>query len=150
MNCSLVIQWKDVNNLGIPLIDDQHRGIVSVINSLGFFVRQDKGEYFLTTAFAMMDCYTKLHFSTEEELLRAAGYEGLDEHRRLHGDLIRESFFTASESVRLCDPDIYLRFLKVWWMEHINKCDRQYATVVADYVSRLAPCEADCVTVGEA
>ncbi|MDR0843122.1 MAG: hemerythrin family protein [Acidobacteriota bacterium] len=135
MDYSLLIQWKDVNNLGIPIIDDQHRGIVSVINSLAFFVQRNKGEFYLNTTFAMMDSYTKLHFSTEEELLRAAGYPEFDGHRRLHTDLIRESFFTANESIRLCDPDIYLRFLKNWWMEHINRCDRMYAQTVADYIS---------------
>jgi len=135
MDCSLLIEWNDVNSLGIPIIDDQHRGIVSVINSLSFFVCQNKGEYFLNTAFTMMDSYTKLHFSTEEELLKAAGYSGLEDHQRLHASLIRESFFKANESIRLYDSSIYLGFLKNWWVSHINKQDRMYIETMRNYIN---------------
>ena len=139
MNCQLAIQWTDANNTGIPIIDDQHRGVVSVINSLGLFIRQDKGEYFLNTTFMMMDSYTKLHFATEEELLRAAGYKYFDEHRRMHEDLIRESFAVANKSIRLRDPRIYFFFLKQWWVEHINKCDHMYMDCVKAYLAKQAP-----------
>ncbi|MDR3089180.1 MAG: hemerythrin family protein [Desulfobulbaceae bacterium] len=141
MNCALLIEWTDVNSLGIPIIDDQHRGIVSVINSLAFFVHQNKGEYFLNTAFAMMDSYTKLHFSTEEELLRAAAYPNFSNHQRLHANLIRESFFKASEAIRLHDSGIYLDFLKSWWIAHINKQDRMYAEIVQGYIGTLGDCD---------
>ncbi|MDR0576342.1 MAG: hemerythrin family protein [Candidatus Accumulibacter sp.] len=137
MNHALLIQWSDVNSSGIPIIDDQHQGIVSVINSLAYFVRQNKGEYFLNTAFAMMDSYSKLHFTTEEDLLRAAGYAHLADHQRLHGNLVRESFFKASESFRLHDPRIYLDFLKNWWVDHINVQDQKFAETVGRYVASL-------------
>lgn len=139
MNGPLLIQWTHENNLGIPIIDDQHRGIVSVINSLGLFIRHHKNDFFLATAANMMDSYTKLHFATEEELLVTAGYSRLNEHKQLHADLIRESFSLANESMRLKEPTLYLRFLKEWWMNHINMCDRSYADEVKAYLAIQPP-----------
>lgn len=138
MNVSLLIQWNDVNTLGIPILDEQHRGIVSVINTLDIFIRQNKAEFFLGTLFTMMDCYTKVHFATEEELLRLAGYPLLDCHRKLHGDLIRESFSLANQSLRLGEPKVYLHFLKNWWVNHINQCDREYVPIVREYLALQA------------
>ena len=149
MDYSLTIQWTDANNVGIPIIDDQHRGIVSVINSLGLFIRQNKGEYFQNAAFVMMDSYTKLHFATEEELLRLAGYEHFAEHRQLHENFIRKSFALSTKSIRLRDPKIYFLFLVQWWMEHINKCDHMYADTVKKYLAKQGPFlePQDCVPV---
>lgn len=36
MKGALCIVWSDTNNLGIPIIDEQHRGIISASNSLYF------------------------------------------------------------------------------------------------------------------
>jgi hemerythrin-like metal-binding protein len=137
MNRALLISWDSSNEIGIPIIDEQHRGIVSIINSFGFAIEQgQQTEFYLNTIFTMMDCYTKLHFSTEEEFLRIAAYDEAENHKKLHHALIKKSFSIASESIRLRDPDIYLQFLKEWWMVHINSCDRLYAPIVKTYLTR--------------
>jgi len=137
MKYSLLIEWTHVDSVGVSIIDDQHRGIVSAINSLAFFIRQNKGEYFLNTVSAMMDGYTRLHFYTEEELMKAAGFPDCADHQRLHAQLICESFFKANESIRLHDSNIYLIFLKDWWLYHINKEDRMYVEAVQSYIRSL-------------
>lgn len=43
---TLFIVWSDMNETGIKIIDDQHRGIVSVINSLYFYMSYDKAGTF--------------------------------------------------------------------------------------------------------
>jgi hemerythrin len=137
MQYSLLIEWTHITSVGIPIIDDQHRGIVSVINSLAFFIQQNKGEFFLNTAFAMMEGYTRLHFYTEEELMKAANSPDFVSHQRQHANLICESFFKANESLRLHDSNIYLNFLKDWWLFHINKQDRVYTKAVRNYINSL-------------
>lgn len=83
----------------------------------------------------MIDSYTKIHFATEEEILRIAGYPDLENHKRIHESLIKESFSIASQSIRMYKPDIYLQFLKKWWVEHINNCDRMYIESVKTYIN---------------
>ncbi|MCL1939666.1 MAG: bacteriohemerythrin [Desulfovibrionaceae bacterium] len=136
MSHSLLISWGPENEIGIPIIDEQHRGIVTLINSFGFSIQHgQQTEFYLNTIFSMMDGYTKLHFATEEEFLRLAGYAELESHKGLHAALIKKSFAIASESMRLRDPEIYLQFLKEWWMTHINHCDRLYAPTMKKYLA---------------
>jgi len=128
MSHSLLIHWEPSSETGIPIIDEQHRGIVSIINSFGFAIQRDrKTEFFLNTIFTMIDCYTKLHFATEEEFMRSAGYPEIEDHQRQHAELIKKSFSVASQSIRLRDPEMYLQFLRKWWVTHINTIDRRYA-----------------------
>ena len=134
MDQPLLITWEPSNEIGIRIIDEQHRGIVSVINAFAFSIRRDqKADLHLNTIFTMVDCYTKLHFSTEEEFFSVAGYPEAKEHKELHIALISKSFSVAAQSIRLRDPNIYLQFLKEWWMEHINTSDRAYAPLVRKY-----------------
>ena len=36
---NLYITWKNEDELGIPIIDEQHRGVVTAINSLFYFMQ---------------------------------------------------------------------------------------------------------------
>jgi len=40
----LYIVWSDNNELGIPIIDEQHRAIISTINSLHYFMQPGHGD----------------------------------------------------------------------------------------------------------
>jgi len=41
MNHNILIVWDSSFNLGIPIVDEQHRGIVSTINSLCFAIQNN-------------------------------------------------------------------------------------------------------------
>ena len=42
MNNNVFIVWKNSNDCGINIIDEQHRGIVSTINTLFYFKISDE------------------------------------------------------------------------------------------------------------
>lgn len=109
-----LVSWDDASSVNIPIIDDQHRGIIGIINTLHFFIEKKKADYYLNTIFAMIYNYTKIHFATEEELMREIRYPGYKEHKFLHENLVRESFSVANASMRYKDPRIYLDFLEHW------------------------------------
>ena len=44
MNQDLYIIWNDKNNTGVPIIDEQHKCIVGIINSLHYFIREGLGK----------------------------------------------------------------------------------------------------------
>ena len=135
MKNSLCIEWKPLNELGIPILDEQHRGIVSIINSFNYAIQYGKEtELYISTIFTMVDCYTKLHFATEEDLMRSAGYPGFENHKKTHLLLLNQSFSTVSRSIRHNDPFVYLNFLHAWWTAHINGRDRQYAPLVKSHL----------------
>jgi len=123
----LYIVWSKENQLEIPIIDEQHRGIVSAINSLYFFIRQGSGAEALKPTLDTLMGYTNIHFKVEEGLMEAVGYPLAKEHSKLHKALAEKAFAIGQEALRSGDASSLLHFLKTWWMEHINRVDRKYA-----------------------
>ena len=68
-----------------------------------------------------------LHFKTEEALMAEANYPGLTAHVSLHKELVEKTRQLSINAIRDRDSEVILKFLKEWWLGHINKQDRQYA-----------------------
>ncbi|MBN1806245.1 MAG: hemerythrin family protein [Sedimentisphaerales bacterium] len=126
MKKGLYIVWSDDNNLGIPIIDEQHRGIVSTINSLHHFIITGHGQKMISPIMVTLQQFTDIHFSVEEALMSEAGYPDFDEHIKLHKTLISKTKEVFDEARKNKDPYMVLNFLKEWWLVHINKQDRKY------------------------
>jgi hemerythrin len=130
MKNMLYIVWRDESNLGIPIIDEQHRAIVTTINSLHYFIQEGRGLEALLPTFNILEQYTRIHFYTEEALMERADYTDLDKHIALHEELAKETKRIAREASSDKEPELALKFLKEWWLDHINGEDRHYAEAV--------------------
>ena len=84
---NLYIIWEEGYNLGIPIIDEQHRAIVSTINTYYYFVTDGKAGAALKPTFITLEQYTKTHFMTEEYIFEQTEYPEAMSHRKLHEDL---------------------------------------------------------------
>lgn len=126
MKNSLYIVWNETNNLGIPIIDEQHRGIVSTINTLYNFVELGKGLEALSPTLNIIDQYAILHFETEEFMLTQAGYPDCSQHFHLHEALVEKTKQVRFQATLDKDPKIALKFLREWWLNHINVEDRKF------------------------
>jgi hemerythrin len=120
------ISWDPKYNLGIPIIDEQHRGIVTTINSLHFGIQNN----FINSTFAaivqMMMDYTKIHFEIEEAFLETINYSQAKEHKELHNILLDQLVSTGKQSLSNKDPKQFMDFLKSWWINHICDEDLKY------------------------
>ena len=125
-NHKVFIVWKSAYKLGIPIIDEQHRGIVTAINSLYFGMQNKHGDDMLKPVIGMIRDYTHVHFQVEEDFLKRYKYPNLKQHIKLHKELIRELSRVGKKSVWDHDPLEFLEFLKKWWIDHINKEDQEY------------------------
>ena len=130
MKQELYIAWNDNNFLGIPIIDEQHRSIVAIINTLHYFVEKHMELEVLTPIISAISQYTIIHFKTEEIMLKEAGYPSLDDHILLHKHLVNEMKSVADESTQERDVEPLLKFLKAWWLNHINREDRKYVSFI--------------------
>jgi len=126
----LYIVWSVSNEVGIQILGEQHRGVISIINSYYYFMQEGHGIEMLKATMNMMADYTEVHFRTEEDLMAKADYPGLEEHVRLHKRLIRRTQDIAEDPTFHEDPDTVLKFLKEWWLGHIGREDRKYAPYV--------------------
>lgn len=126
----LYIIWSDRNNIGIPILDEQHRSIVATINSLYYFVGMKRDIEVLAPTIEIITQYTRIHFRTEEAILADCAYPDLDEHMQLHQQLVAKMKQIAAESNESGDTGVLLKFLKDWWLDHINVEDIKYAPFV--------------------
>ena len=131
LNHNILIVWKPSYNLGIQIIDEQHRGIVSTINSLCYAIQNKHGNETLRPVIGMVTDYTHVHFELEEDFLEKCGYPDLENHRTLHKELTQTLSRTGQESLVNQDPQGFLGFLKDWWIHHICKEDLLFSNYLA-------------------
>ena len=130
----LYIVWQQANNTGIPIIDEQHRGVVSTINSLYYFLGHGDASVAFEPTMDVLNHYTSLHFMTEEALMRASGFAGVAEHIAHHNDFMNRVRSMARYRASEDQVTELLEFLKDWWLNHINQNDREYIQSVRKYL----------------
>lgn len=136
MSQILFIKWSDLHATNIPILDEQHRGIVEAINSLYYYMRKDRVSEVVIATMVKVEHYTFIHFLTEENLLEQAKYPYIDAHKRLHESFQQKSMLLAARLKK--DPDAHelLTFLKQWWINHINKVDQEYVPYLQSYYDK--------------
>ena len=126
MEHNILITWKPEYNLGIPIIDDQHKGIVSIINTLYFSIQHNYAWDILSPIIDMVYDYTHIHFDIEEKFLDKINYPRTKFHRELHYILLAKLRSAERNSVLKKDPEQFMEFLKSWWINHICEEDLIY------------------------
>ena len=116
---NIFIVWKPEYNLGIPIIDEQHRGIVTTINSLSFGMQNHYVREMLSSIIDMMYDYTHIHFSIEEKFLEKIDYPHAKTHHELHSELSNRLNRAGRDSMLHKDSSQFMSFLKEWWISHI-------------------------------
>jgi len=127
---NIFIVWKPEYNLGIPIIDEQHRGIVTTINSLFYAMQNKHGENVLRSVINMVTEYTHIHFNVEESFLIKCGFTDFKKHQELHNELRHTLSNIGNKSLWEHNPQKFLDFLKDWWIDHICKKD----SIFRDYL----------------
>lgn len=125
------IVWTDDLNIGVEMIDKQHRKIVDYINALeGAIGEPDQEQRRLSVGQVVIDLidYTRSHFAFEESLLEGSGYKFSDLHKGVH-----EVFVTRIAKLQErheAGVDIAERLhgmLGTWLFHHIKQDDMAYA-----------------------
>jgi hemerythrin len=129
----LYIVWKDEFNLDIPILDEQHHAIVATINSLYFFIQEGWGLAALTPTLNIIKTYSAFHAKTEEGVLIKLNYPSLIHHIECQKSFEKEVNEATNEALLYKDPQILLKFLRTWWLNHLNVEHPEYA----DYFNKL-------------
>ena len=131
----LYIVWSKKMDTGIKIVDEQHRGLVSLINTF-FFHKADADrdvDRFLVPTAEMLKAYTRLHFLTLERLMRETGYPELEHETRLHEEMMATIRSVEAKYRASRDADGFLRFLKDYWNEHSCKAETGYIAYIKNF-----------------
>jgi len=140
INNSKIVTWDPKYSVGIKIIDEQHRELVSLTNQL--HKACTSGETSIADEFKdimqQMVEYVRMHFSTENVLLESVGFPDYPEHKKLHETLVKDILTAVKEfegGNRLA-PNHFVRTLKEWIFGHIAFFDQAYAHYIHEQVRR--------------
>ena len=129
--------------MGVKLIDDQHKGLLSFVNDL---FNHDPGDeaaekvYFQKVARQAIE-YVRVHFATEEKFMEVTKFPGYAEHKKEHDEFV----LTVAKSIKDYNAGKrmllkkFASFLRDWILSHVAITDKKYS----EYFWKVATRKAD-------
>lgn len=121
-----IVTWRDEYNVNVEEIDTQHRKMLELVNKLHAAVEARADKHDLELLLADLVDFTRVHFSTEEQLMKTHDYSELGEHHKEHRLLLRyltDLVHAVSSGKSLCfysDYDVSTD----WALIHIAEHDK--------------------------
>ena len=89
--------WKEDYNIGVDIIDQEHRRLFKIINKLfRFSDEKNKSQWACQEGIKFFKEHAAKHFAEEEEYMESVHYERLNVHRHIHNEF-RERTLPALE-----------------------------------------------------
>ena len=129
--------WTDQLNVGIDVIDQQHRRIVEYINQLDD--ARSNGHSREETGYLINDLidYTISHFGFEESLQEEANYPFAKSHKKVHDLFAQRVADFQARFDKGEDVSKGLNSLLVTWLfNHIKRDDADYVESVKAYLQK--------------
>ncbi len=116
--------WNERYNIGVDIIDKEHKKLFSILNKLFDFGQQEeKSQWVCQEAIKYFRDHALKHFADEEAYMVSIDYAGLEVHRRIHRNF-RERTIPALErelELKKYSPESVNHFLGVcagWLIGH--------------------------------
>ncbi len=123
-----LMRWDSSLQLGIIQIDEQHKQLVGMINDLHRAMKQRQAMAVTSGILERLVSYTVFHFGVEEKLFQKHGYPELNQHKKVHENLVGK-VKEFKEKVEHGDATLSMElmdFLKDWLATHIKGTDKKY------------------------
>lgn len=122
------IEWGPQFSVGIQEIDEQHKRLVSMVNSLYKAFKEGTERQVIASILNGLVEYTVYHFGTEEKYFEQFGYPEAEVHKKIHADLTRKvlAFKEKFDEGKATVSIELLKFLKDWLTNHICITDKKY------------------------
>ncbi len=135
MNSIDIFPWNDNFNTGIPLIDEQHKKLVQLLNLLASHLAFQSDIPALNVIFDQLSDYAAYHFQAEEAIWLEYFHDDqlLSNHQKIHYEFFETILHLRLDgTVKPADEVIaeILGFLARWLASHILENDRYLAMVV--------------------
>lgn len=123
------IDWSKEFSVGSPALDQQHMGLIALINQLHASLLKAAQKDELNRIFGELIRYTDSHFKSEEGMMRQASYPARAAHQLEHEEFVRQVLELHDQFIagrHMVSMDL-LKFLKKWLTDHILGSDQEYA-----------------------
>ena len=124
--------WDDVLSVENEEIDNDHRILINLFNLLGRSVLSGASRAYVELVLEELIRCTAWHFSHEERLMMLSGYDGLEEHRQEHLDLMDSVCDLQREILKTGKlEEQEFEFLEQWLTGHILAADMKFGEFLA-------------------
>ncbi|NLZ39612.1 MAG: hemerythrin family protein [Firmicutes bacterium] len=132
--------WKDEYELGVPVIDAQHKELFRRVESFLQVLRsKDRWEDKIpqiNETLEFMKRYVVEHFRDEEEYQKSINYPGYKYHKQIHDDMVQYVQEVSKQYEQSSDnEDLMQQFggrLLAWLINHVAAEDQ----LIADYAKK--------------
>lgn len=123
-----MMAWSETMSVGDAEIDEQHRVLIGILNSLYDAMLEGRARQMMDQLFEDLASYMHLHFSNEEQYFDQFHYAGRTQHVLQHQELTRktqELQTTYFEKNRDMTMELF-SLLRDWIIRHIMQEDMKY------------------------
>ena len=116
----LLIEWKNQDCVGHPILNEQHRGLVGIINTLQYFINEEWPVSSLHPTIEALEQYVMFHFKTEETILVTNGMpsEDMEKVRAYRIKFFQELREHVNNAIFQSETQLLSNFLMDWWAGH--------------------------------
>jgi hemerythrin len=129
------IVWHASLELGIDIIDEQHKRLIGIINDL-YMARFEQNIEHVNKTLDELNEYTRVHFATEEALMEKAGCACLEAHKLEHDQMKKQIKLFAKAFAKSDDVSQDLQsMLMNWLLSHTAQTDKGYSEDVKRFLA---------------
>lgn len=120
MASNLFVKWDDSGLVNHAIIDEQHRGLIAIINSIYFFIQEGWPISDLKPTILMLEQYVMFHLKTEQSILVSEGLpeEDMKIVQAYDAKFLAELHEQTANAIEEDEPNHLTLYLAKWWLGH--------------------------------
>jgi hemerythrin len=123
-------QWDESLNVGIDLINEQHKMLIQKINDLSDAVENVQGAESIVQTLDFLIEYTDFHFGTEEKHMEELNYPAMNAHKTAHAEFkdTLKNLYDDFDEEGATQPiaESINTFMINWLIKHIKVIDVEF------------------------
>ncbi|NLM19310.1 MAG: hemerythrin family protein [Clostridiaceae bacterium] len=125
----MAILWNKRLEVGVDLIDDQHKKWFEKADQLFEAGKNGKSKEYIIQLFDFLDEYTKTHFRDEEKYMQSINYPEINLQKQMHESFIkklselRKQYETEGANINLIISTNQI--ILDWLTNHISNADKK-------------------------
>lgn len=120
-------EWADDLVIDLGLIDQDHRHLIELVNTLHTATSQGCGQEVVGRLFQALMTYTHEHFQREEQVMASVHFPNLESHQQVHRQFMADLAVLKSryEKGSITTASQLSSLLRDWLSLHIRRSDRK-------------------------
>ncbi len=127
--------WGPHFDVGDDKINREHQKLIAMMRNLAQLCKKSVPKQQVLFAYDALIQFTEEHFADEEELMAELNYPDLENHKKIHQQLLDNLYKYREElvvSVYGVLPSSVFDFFQNWLMTHILIVDQKYGAVLKE------------------